>query len=298
MKAPMCYFMMGIKIREVQAKSIVARTKVPSADYVINPYTGCQFGCMYCFATFMGRFVGESNENWGKYVYVKTNAVELMHKDIRRLLKQDPHPTVVLSTVTDPYQGVEKKYGLTRGILEVFTEHDYQGRVGILTKSPMVLKDVDVLQRITNVEVGLSITTSDDQLSRFLEVQAPAASARIRTLDKLNEAGINTYVFVGPFLPHMKAKPELLERLFSKIAAAGTSRIKVEYLNLPNYVRKRFNHALREEPEDVQSIYAQSQSEKYRFEMEPIIRSLIEKYQFNLIYDEIIAHVDDQNLKE
>ncbi len=99
---------MPIKIQEVQAKSIIAKTSVPSADYVINPYTGCQFGCMYCFATFMGRFVGEKNENWGNHVYVKTNAVKLLEKkDIHRLMKKNPHPRVVISTVTDPCIGLQ-----------------------------------------------------------------------------------------------------------------------------------------------------------------------------------------------
>lgn len=289
---------MPIKIQEIQAKSIVARTKVPSADYVINPYTGCQFGCMYCFATFMGRFVGESNDNWGNYVYVKANAVELMQKDIQRLIKKTPPPRVVLSTVTDPYQGLEKKYQLTRGILETFARYDYQGRVGLLTKSPMILRDVDVLTKINHVEVGLSITTSDDKLSRFLEVQAPSASARIRTLKNLNEAGIKTYVFVGPLLPHIKYKPELLEKLFSEISAAGTKKVKVEYLNLPKYVRGRFQKVLKDEPQEVREIYSQSQSKEYRDEMEIIVREQLEKYGFDLTYGEIVAHVEDQNLKE
>ncbi|MGS0828121.1 hypothetical protein ACVBIO_20250 [Shewanella sp. 0m-8] len=90
---------MAINIQEIQAKSIVCATKVPSADYVINPYTGCQFACMYCFASFMGRFIGEKINNWGNYVYVKTNAVELMQKEILRLLKKSPHPRISISTV-------------------------------------------------------------------------------------------------------------------------------------------------------------------------------------------------------
>ena len=290
---------MSIKIQEVQAKSIIAKTSVPSADYVINPYTGCQFGCMYCFATFMGRFVGEKNEDWGKYVYIKTNAVELLEeKDIHRLMKKKPHPKVVISTVTDPYQGIEKKYRLTRGILQTFAKHDYQGRVGVLTKSPMVLDDLDTLKKIKNVEVGLSITTSDDKLSRFLEVQAPLASARIRTLKKLNEAGIPTYAFVGPFLPHLKHKPELLEKLFVEIAEAGTKNVKVEYLNLPSYVKSRFNKVLKNEPAEVQEVYASSQTKKYRDEMEPVIRELLKKYNFNLKFGEIVTHIEDQKLKE
>ncbi|MGB0879233.1 MAG: SPL family radical SAM protein [Polaribacter sp.] len=289
---------MSLKIKEIEAKSIIGTTQVPSADYVINPYTGCQFACMYCFASFMGRFVGETNNNWGNYVYVKTNAIELMEKDIKRLMKKNPHPRVVLSTVTDPYQGVEKKYRLTRGILEVFVKNNYQGRVGILTKSPMVLDDLELLKKIPNLEVGLSITTTDDKLSRFLEVQAPLASARLRTLKKLNDAGIKTYVFVGPFLPHMKLKPELIDKLFSEIKVAGTYDVKIEYLNLPKYVRPKMNKMLKEESEDIQEVYSTSQLKKYREEIEPILRDALEKYGLKLKFDEIVHHVGKQKLVE
>ena len=289
---------MALKIKEIQAKSIIGSTQVPSADYVINPYTGCQFACMYCFASFMGRFVGETNNNWGNYVYVKTNAVELMKKDIQRLMKKNPHPRVVLSTVTDPYQGVEKKHRLTRGILEVFAENNYQGRVGILTKSPMILDDLELLKTIPNIEVGMSITTTDDKLSRFLEVQAPLASARLRTLKKLNDAGIKTYVFVGPFLPHMKLKPELIDKLFSEIRKAGTTNIKIEYLNLPKHAKPRMNKLLKEESEEIQDIYSSSQLKKYREEIEPILRDSLEKYGLKLKFDEIVHHVGKQKLVE
>ena len=289
---------MSFKIQEIQAKSIIGSTQVPSADYVINPYTGCQFACMYCFASFMGRFVGETNQNWGNYVYVKTNAVELMEKDISRLLKKDPHPRIAISTVTDPYQGVEKKYRLTRGILKIFAEKNYQGRVSILTKSPMVLDDVETLKQIRHSEVGISITTSDDKLSRFLEVRAPLASARIRTLRKLNEAGILTYAFVGPFLPHMKLKPELIDKLFSEIKKAGTDHVKIEYLNLPKYVRPKLNGNLKDEPEEIRKIYSASQLKQYREEIEPIIRAGLIKHDLKLKFNEIIHHVTDQNLVE
>lgn len=289
---------MTMKITEIQAKSIVGSTQVPSADYVINPYTGCQFACLYCFASFMGRFVGETTGNWGNYIYVKTNAVELMQKDIVKLMKKQPHPKVVLSTVTDPYQGVEKKYRLTRGILETFVKHNYQGRVGILTKSPMVLDDLELLKQLPNVEVGLSITTTDDKMSRYLEVQAPLVSARLRTLKKLNDAGIPTYVFVGPFLPHMTLKPELIDALFLEIKKAGTTDVKIEYLNLPKYVRPKMNKMLKSEPKEVQDIYASSQLKKYRDDIEPILRECIEKYGFKLKFQEIINHKTLKNLKE
>lgn len=289
---------MSLAIHEITVKSIIGSTKVPSADFVINPYTGCQFACMYCFASFMGRFVGEKNSNWGNYVYVKTNAVELMEKDIYRLLKKRPHPRIAMSTVTDPYQGVERKYRLTRGILEVFVRHNYQGRVSLLTKSLNVLDDINLLQQLQNAEVGLSITTSDDGLSRQLDAMAPLAHARLETLRKLNETGIKTYVFVGPFLPHMALRPEMIDTLFSEIRSAGTSEVKVEYLNLPSYVRPRFKDFLKDQPEDIRAVYATSQTVEYRDRLEPIIHDALKRHGLSLRFEKIIHHVGTQDLKE
>lgn len=289
---------MALQIHETTAKSIIGNTKVPSADFVINPYTGCQFACMYCFASFMGRFVGETNGNWGNYVYVKTNAVELMEKQIHRLLKKDPHPRIAISTVTDPYQGVERKYRLTRGILNTFADHDYQGRVSILTKSPTVLDDLETLMRIKNAEVGFSITTSDDALSRKLDAKAPIAHARLDTVKTLIDAGVNSYVFVGPFLPHLYLRPELIDELFAGIRATGATEVKVEYLNLPSYVRPRLREFLKDQPEDIQAVYAKSQKFEYRDTLEPVIRDALANNGLQLRFNEIVHHVGVQDLKE
>lgn len=289
---------MAIQIHETEAKSIVGTTKVPSAGFVINPYIGCQFSCRYCFASFMGRFVSETVDNWGNYVYVKTNAVELMKKDIHRLLRKDPPPRIAISTVTDPYQGVERKYRLTRGILKVFAEHNYQGRVSILTKSPNVLDDLSLLKRIPKAEVGLSITTSDDTLSRELDAKAPLAHARIETLRRLNIEGIRTYVFVGPFLPHMYLRPELIDQLFAEIREAGTKEVKIEYLNMPSYVRGKIREYLSGQPDDIRAIYEQSQGVDYRESLEAIIRQALKRNGLGLRFGEIIHHVSDQELRE
>lgn len=289
---------MAMEIYETEAKSIIGTTKVPSADFVINPYTGCQFSCRYCFASFIGRFVGETVENWGNYVYVKTNAVELMRKDIHRLLKKDPHPRITISTVTDPYQGVERKYRLTRGILEVFAEQNYRGRVSILTKSPSVLDDLGILKCIPKAEVGLSITTSDDTLSRELDAKAPLAHARIDALRRLNAEGVRTYVFVGPFLPHMFLRPELIDQLFAEIRRAGTEEVKIEYLNMPSYVRGKIREYLSGQPDDIRAVYEQSQGGDYRKSLEPVIREALKRNGLGLRFGEIVHHVSDQELKE
>lgn len=289
---------MTFKIREITAKSIVTPTKVPSADFVINPYTGCQFACMYCFASFMGRFVGEANSNWGNYVYVKTNAVELMEKEIHRLLKKTPHPRISMSTVTDPYQGAERKYRLTRGVLNLFAQHDYQGRVSILTKSPTVLDDLETLKQIDQAEVGISIATSDDSLSRKLDAMAPLAHARLDTVRELNDAGIKTYVFVGPLLPHMYLRPDLIDNLLSKIKAAGTTDIKIEYLNMPKHVQPKMKRFLEDERSDIQEAYATSQSGIYRAQLKPILLDAIERHQLKLRFDDIIHHSSNDSLTE
>lgn len=135
-----------MKITEVEAKSIIVPSKLPDQDYVINPYTGCQFGCLYCYATFMGRYVNESRSDWGNYVYVKLNAVELVRKQLGKWGKERRQSSILLSSVTDPYQGVERKYKIVRGILEVFVEAEYPGQINLLTKSPLIERDLDLLK--------------------------------------------------------------------------------------------------------------------------------------------------------
>ena len=128
--------------------------------------------------------------------------------------------------------GIEAKYRLTRGILAAFVEAQFPGVLGILTKSPMVTRDIDLLKRLPNADVGVTVTTSDDEVSRFLEVRAPLASRRIVTLRQLNEAGIPTYAFVGPLLPHFRYRPDLLDELFSRLTAAGVRQVYIEHMNL------------------------------------------------------------------
>jgi DNA repair photolyase len=233
---------------EIEAKTLIQKSKTPSNDYVINPYTGCVLGCAYCFASFAGRQFGRSVKEWGDYLYVKKNAVA--RKELAKMPQDKRRGPMLLSSVTDPYQGDETKYRLTRGILRELQAVEYPGLVRILTKSPVVTRDIDLLTSPPRAEVGMTVTTTDDNVIRWLEVRAPLASRRLRTLAELNEAGIPTYPFVGPLLPHFATQPELLDELFGQLVEAGIGEVFMEHINLKRYIRERMDQVLADEPED------------------------------------------------
>ena len=278
------------KPTEIEAKSILVKSKLPDADYVVNPYTGCQFGCLYCYASFMGRFVGESINNWGNYVYVKRNAVNMLEKELKRWAGHRLEASILLSSVTDPYQGVEKDYRLTRGILEALCRTAYPGPVSILTKSPLVLRDVDILQQMPDLEVGMTVTTTDDRLSRFLEVRAPLASRRLNTLKQLKTEGIYTYAFIGPLLPHFRYLPDLLDELFGSVAKTGIGSIYVEHMNLNSYIKKRLWQVLRHESLEVQRVYLEASTILHREALNNMVAEIAEKYGLKLRMGGVLYH--------
>jgi DNA repair photolyase len=190
-----------MKIREIHSKSILSRSKV--YDYVVNPYVGCQHACSYCYARFMKRFTGHS-EPWGQFVDVKVDGPDLLSREIRRKRMG----TVWVSGVCDPYQPLEAKYGLTRRCLAILVEAGWP--VVIQTRSPLVLRDVDILKKSRTIEVGLSITTSDDDIRRVFEPAAPPITERLRAVESLHRNGIRTYVMIAPILPGAGDLPRLL----------------------------------------------------------------------------------------
>jgi len=188
-------------IREVQTKTILSISKIH--DYVINPYTGCQHACSYCYARFMKRFTGHK-EPWGEFVDVKINAPDLLPKEIIKKKRGE----VWVSGVCDPYQPLEAKYSLTRKCLEVLAQHDWP--VIIQTRAPLVLRDMDIIKEAYNFQVGFSITTADDSIRKLFEPKAPPIQDRIMALQKLHQAGIKTYAMIAPILPGAERLTELL----------------------------------------------------------------------------------------
>lgn len=185
---------MKLKVREVNARSVLSKSGIPGIKYCVNPYTGCAHACAYCYATFMKRFTGHT-EQWGTFADVKMNAPEILRKQLKRAERG----RIIMSSVTDAYQPLEAKYKITRKCLEVIELFRFP--VDILTKSPLVLRDIDIISRMKDAEVGITITTDDDSMRKIFEPHAPSINARIKALKELHKAGISTYVFIGPVLP-------------------------------------------------------------------------------------------------
>ena len=279
-------------IREISAKSILTNTSLKTADYdfSINPYVGCRFGCIYCYASFMGRFNGKKVSDWGEYVFAKVNAPELLEKELRKMKNKGKGKTIWFSSVTDPYQGLEAKYQLTRRCLAVLADFSFTGSVGVLTKSNLVLRDIDLFKRLDNPDVGLTITSTDDRVSQYFEKLAPPVSARLNALRDLNKAGFRTYAFLGPLLPHVLADEKALERLFSAVADTGNKEIYVEYLNVSPYILGRLQNELRGTDSTVMETYNLSKNKAFRREWDSVVIGLVKKYGFNLRFGGTLYH--------
>ena len=193
---------MTLVVKEIQAKTILSVSKI--YPYVINPYTGCQHGCSYCYARFMKRVTGHK-EPWGEFVDVKINAAELLRKEIKKKKRK----RVWVSGVCDPYQPLEATYRLTRQCLEILAHHDWP--VVIQTRSPLVLRDIDIIQDARDFEVGFSVTTADERIRELFEPHAPPITDRIQALGELHKAGIRTYAMIAPVLPGAEGLAALLK---------------------------------------------------------------------------------------
>lgn len=192
----------SMRIREILSKSILSSSKV--YPYVINPYVGCQHACSYCYARYMKRFTGHK-EPWGAFVDVKINAPVLLKKEILKKRKA----TVWMSGTCDPYQPLEKKYNITRECLKLLIVNDWP--IVIQTRSPLVLRDLDILKEAKDLKVGFSIPTADDRVRKIFEPAAPPISARIDALEKLHQAGIKTYTMIAPILPGAENLIDLMD---------------------------------------------------------------------------------------
>ena len=225
-------------------RKIITRNDSPdiSFDRSINPYRGCEHGCVYCFARPTHAFLGLSpGLDFESKLFMKPNAPELLE---RELSAPGYTPKVIaIGTNTDPYQPIERRFQIMRRILEVLERAGHP--VGIVTKSALVLRDLDILARMAKrdlVKVALSVTTLDPQLARTMEPRAATPTRRLDTLRQLVKAGVPATVMVAPVIPALN--DDEIERILEAVAAAGVRHAGYVLLRLPLEVRDLFREWL------------------------------------------------------
>lgn len=258
-----------IEFRAMQARSILNRSvskRNLSLEWSINPYRGCEFGCKYCYARYTHEFLQPDKiaevpiglyegpeQPWAKAfeheIYLKENAAWLLEQELGRI---DPRQEVALGTATDPYQPIERRAGLTRSILEVISRRSGH-RLGIITKSNLIVRDIDLLQRIAQrntLVVHLTITTTDAELARKLEPRAPRPDLRFDAVRKLRDAGITTGILCSPLLPGINDAEASVNSVAKAAAASKASFLAAHSLFLKScsrptwmsFVREHFPH--------------------------------------------------------
>jgi DNA repair photolyase len=232
---------------EVQAdvtRKIITRNDSPdiSFDRSINPYRGCEHGCVYCFARPTHAYLGLSaGLDFESRLFVKPDAPTLLERELAAA-SYSPR-TIAIGTNTDPYQPIEKRYEIMRGILQVLERTGHP--VGIVTKSALVTRDIDILSRMAKrnlVKVALSVTTLDAKLARTMEPRAATPMRRLDALRQLSEAGIPTAVMVAPIIPALNDSE--IERILDAAAMAGVKAAGFVLLRLPLEVRDLFKEWL------------------------------------------------------
>jgi DNA repair photolyase len=208
----------------IAAKSLLNRcvsNRSMPFTWTINPYRGCEFGCQYCYARYTHEFMEmRDGRDFEQKIYVKEHAAGLLRHELRRVKDRE---AIALGTATDPYQPAERRYEVTRGILEEFARH--RGfELGIVTKSNLIVRDLDLLQEVAKsnrLSVHITITTLNTDLARMLEPRAPRPDLRLDAVHTLSQAGLRVGVSCSPVIPGITDSPQDLDALIHAAADAG-----------------------------------------------------------------------------
>lgn len=257
------------------AKSILNSSRIEGVAYAINPYVGCQHACIYCYARFISRYTGHRGEQWGSFVDIKINAARVLQQQLRR--RRNPlNDTVLFSSVTDAYQPLERRYEITRACLGLLRSHGVP--VSILTKSDLVVRDMDLLGEIPEAEVGVTIISLDEKVRRVFEAGAPAAERRLAALAEFTSQGTRTYAFVGPIIPYLSTPTmgELIRRLAeSGISYLFLDKLNIKYGNRPAIEKTLYTHF----PDKAKEILGALQpSSTYYLELREELEELVNRH--------------------
>jgi DNA repair photolyase len=300
-----------IRYFATRARSVLNPPEVTGMNFwSVNPYVGCAFGCTYCYARYAHRYVMERaadhdrledglSDDFGsmapwlafeRRIFVKRDAPEILARALRtggeRYLGLINGETILIGSATDPYQPAERRFRVTRRILEVLAEHPGLNIV-IISKSPLITRDVDLLKRIarnSRIHVQISLITTDRELARRVEPRSPTPDSRLRAIARLCDAGIETGVNCMPVLPGITDDPAALDELVRRVAEAGAVRIGACALRLDRSARLRYLPFIEQEFPELAARYSASYShgrnvgEKYREGLAEHFAALRAKY--------------------
>jgi DNA repair photolyase len=291
-----------IEFKAMESRSILNKTESKRGlwmAYSINPFRGCEFGCKYCYARYTHEFLqpvkasvmtprmSEQQQPWAlafeREIYLKENAAWLLEQELKKI---DPREEIAIGTATDPYQPIERRVGITRSLLEVFAKSEGY-RLGIITKSKLIERDVDLLTKIAarnTLVVHLTITTTDAKLARLLEPRAPRPDLRFAAVRKLRAAGIRTGILCSPLLPGITDNQAALDAVAARAKQVDASFFAAGTLFLKSCSRPTYLSFVREHFPHLVKLYAERfaamdfADADYRREMALLVRRACAKH--------------------
>lgn len=287
--------------RPLKSRSILSKTQSRRGfpfTHAINPYRGCEFACRYCYARYTHEFLEQTPEEFEQKIYFKEHAAWLLRQELSRL-KQGTQ--IALGTATDPYQPLERRERITRSILEVFASTS-GFKLGIVSKSPLILRDLELLQKISErheLSISLTVTTMQTRLARMLEPRAPRPDLRIDAIARLRKAGLRTGVLCSPLMPGITDSRSSIAAVAKAAASAGASFFAAGALflkpcSLPTFlgfVQEHFPDQL----SAYQRRYGQSAfvSSEYRTRLAEVVGSVCREHKLGRRFREDARNQDD-----
>ena len=275
--------------RPLESRSILGKVvskRGAPFTHAINPYRGCEFGCRYCYARYTHEFLEMRDpQEFERKIYFKQNAAWLLEQEVRKL---KPGTAIGIGTATDPYQPIERRQKITRSILEVFAQHAGL-RLGIVTKSPLILRDLDLLRTIAkrnHFTVCMTVTTTDAALARVLEPRAPRPDLRIRAIARLRQAGLKAGVLCSPLMPGITDSRVSMRGVAQAASNAGASFFSAGALFLKPCSKPTFLAFVKEHFPQLEKSYEQRYGEsafvstQYNKRVADLVNALRKEFQF------------------
>ena len=221
----------GEPVKLIGCKTALSKSGLYDIDYALNPYKGCAHGCLYCYAPDIIKCEGCGE--WGSWVEARANISRVLKKEIQKI----GDAMIGLATVTDPYQPAEERLGITRACLEIISHSD--ASLMLMTKSPLALRDFDILGKIKKLEFCVTVTTLDEILARQMEPNAPTPKARLDLLREAARSGFRTSAMISPWLVSTDNPQEELSEMIGMFAQAGCRNITIDRLRMRPTAIKR-----------------------------------------------------------